>query len=245
VAVWRAMTASLAMTGGFVVVFGAFGLVVVPAALAVERFLPWVTVVVGLVIVVVGIWLLSGRELGKWRPARIAGGAPSTSTWSWFGYGVAYALISLSCAVAPFLALVSSTFSTSGVISGAVAFLGFALGMGVVVVILAVAAALGGRAVLTAARGALPFIARAGGALLILAGAYITYYGVYELRVFSGGDTDDAVIDGALSVQGTVSRWAADVGSSVGLEVAVVAVVVVVVVGAVIVRRRRAISRSL
>lgn len=245
VAVGRAVTASAAMTAGFVVVFGAFGAVVVPAAWAVERYLPWVTVVVGLAVVAAGVWLVSGRDIGpSWRQSRVGGAPAAGSTWSWFGYGIAYALISLSCAVAPFLALVSSTFSSSGVGTGAVAFVAFALGMGLVVVTLAIAAALGGQAVLRAARGALPYLARVGGALLIVAGAYITYYGVYELRVFGGGDAEDPVIDAALSVQGTLSRWAAEIGSSLGPAVAVIAAVVVATVVGAVVRRRRVISRS-
>lgn len=244
VAVWRAVTASGAMTAGFVVVFGAFGAVVVPAAWAVERYLPWVTIVVGLAVVAAGGWLLSGRGFGSWRPSRV-GGAPSAgSTWSWFGYGVAYALISLSCAVAPFLALVSSTFSSSGVITGAVSFVAFALGMGLVVVALAVAAALGGQAVLNAARGALPYISRVGGALLIVAGAYITYYGVYELRVFAGGDPSDPVIDAALSVQGTLSRLASTVGDTLGPAVAAGVIALLALVAAAVVMRRRRPARD-
>ena len=47
-AVGRALTVSLALTAGFVLVFGAFGLVVSPLALRLEESLPWATVVIGL-----------------------------------------------------------------------------------------------------------------------------------------------------------------------------------------------------
>ncbi|HEY7720856.1 MAG TPA: cytochrome c biogenesis protein CcdA, partial [Pedococcus sp.] len=43
VAVTRALRLAAAMTVGFVAVFGAFGAVVVPLALSLERWLPWAT----------------------------------------------------------------------------------------------------------------------------------------------------------------------------------------------------------
>ena len=52
-AVRRALTATAAMTVGFVAVFGIFGLVVAPLAAGVQRYLPWVTLIAGL--------LLAGR----------------------------------------------------------------------------------------------------------------------------------------------------------------------------------------
>ncbi len=44
----RALLATGAMTAGFVVVFGAFGLMVVPLALSLGTALSWATVVIGI-----------------------------------------------------------------------------------------------------------------------------------------------------------------------------------------------------
>jgi cytochrome c biogenesis protein CcdA len=62
-AVGRALTMSGAMTAGFVAVFGAFGLIAVPLALSLERYLPWATIIIGFALVGLGIYLLTGREL--------------------------------------------------------------------------------------------------------------------------------------------------------------------------------------
>ncbi|PSL06151.1 cytochrome c biogenesis protein CcdA [Haloactinopolyspora alba] len=222
----RAVTMTAAMTAGFIAVFGAFGLVVVPAAWSVERFLPWATVIVGAALVTLGGWLVSGRELVL-RVPRLSGGAPSHSPWSMLVYGVAYAVASLSCTVAPFLALATSTFS-SGVPSGLAAFVTYGAGMGLVVGVLAVAVALGSDALVRRARRLLPYVSRGSGVLLLVAGAYVAYYGVYELRVNAGSGTDDPVIDAALSVQGTLTDWASAVGPG-RMALALAAVVVVVV----------------
>ena len=57
------LAATAAMAIGFITVFGAFGLLTVSAASTVQRYLPFVTVLIGIALVVLGIWLLSGREL--------------------------------------------------------------------------------------------------------------------------------------------------------------------------------------
>ncbi|TDE00704.1 cytochrome c biogenesis CcdA family protein [Jiangella asiatica] len=207
----RAGVMTAAMTAGFVAVFGAFGLVVVPAAVSVERFLPWATVAIGIALVGLGGWLVAGRELPL-RVPRLAGAAPSSSWPSMVWYGVAYAVASLSCTVAPFLAMATTTFTSSGVAGGLLAVVSYGIGMGIVVGVLAAAVALGSDSVVRHARRLLPYVSRVSGALLVLAGSYVAYYGVYELRVSAGGDPGDPVIDAALSVQGALSGWVVDLG---------------------------------
>lgn len=218
----RAGVATAAMTAGFVAVFGAFGLVVVPAAMSVDRFLPWATVVIGVALIGLGGRLVAGRELTLRAPR--LGAAPSSSAWSMAGYGVAYAIASLSCTVAPFLAMATSTFTSSGIAGGLAAFVGYGVGMGLVVGLLAVAVALGGDALVRRARRLLPHVSRASGVLLVAAGGYVAYYGVYELRVRAGGDPADPVIDTALELQGRLSGLVTDAGPA---RLVVVAAVVV------------------
>jgi cytochrome c-type biogenesis protein len=62
-AVKRALISTAALTLGFVVVFGIFGLVISPVVSGIERYLPFVTVVLGLGLVLAGGWLLAGRTL--------------------------------------------------------------------------------------------------------------------------------------------------------------------------------------
>ncbi len=212
-AVLRALRLTAAMTAGFVLVFGAFGAVAVPLALSVERYLPWATIVIGVVLVGLGLWLLAGRELAV-RSARLRGGAPSTSVWSMTGYGMAYAIASLSCTIGPLLAILSTTVRTGGLASGMAALVVYGLGMGIVVGVVSVAVALAQDTVVAGARRFMPYVSRAGGALLVIAGAYVAYYGWYELRVFAGGDVDDPVVRAALQVQGALSRTVAETGAA-------------------------------
>ena len=67
---WGAAVATVAMACGFLVVFGRFGLLTVSAAASVQRYLPYVTVMIGIVLVALGIWLLLGREIHMLTPGR-------------------------------------------------------------------------------------------------------------------------------------------------------------------------------
>src|SRR4051812_11985704 len=108
----RALRCTAALTIGYVAVFGAFGLVLTPVAGWLEPRLPWLTVVLGLGLAVLGGWLLAGRSL----PSRAVRAPVLTgSAWSTVLFGMAYALASLGCAAGPFLALVVSSLRAGSI----------------------------------------------------------------------------------------------------------------------------------
>jgi cytochrome c-type biogenesis protein len=234
VAVRRALAATAVMALGFVAVFGAFGLVIAPLADSVQRYLPIVTVLIGAVLIALGAWMLTGRELTVLMPKPLRG-APTAQLGSMFGYGVAYAIASLSCTIGPFLAVTSATFRAGSVLGGLLAYLAYAAGMALVVGVAATAVALAGIAAITAARRLLPYVNPAGGVLLIIVGAYVAYYGVYELRLFfTHADPHDPVIEAAAAIQQALSGWLSDTGVW-----PLIAALVVLVLGAVLLGKRR------
>lgn len=228
----RAVRFTVGMAVGFVAVFGVAGLALSPLT-ALGRWLPVVTVALGVALLAAGGALLAGRSLGL--AVHVRGTAP-TGTWrTQIGYGVTFALASLSCTLAPFLA-VTSTALRSGSVPGVVAsFLAYALGMAAVVGALALLAATASAQV-ARVRRATPVITRVSGVLMVLAGAYVTWYGVYELRVLNGGPASDPVVSAALGVQGWLVRTVSDAGAGF---VALVGVAVLLAVAAPLVWRRR------
>ena len=96
-----------------------------------------------------------------------------------FLFGVAYALVSLSCTLPIFLAVVATSFATSGTGEGLYQMVNYGLGMGVVVTTVTLSAALF-RGALTRKMGVvLPYVHRASAGLLLLAGAYIVYWSIF------------------------------------------------------------------
>jgi hypothetical protein len=74
--------------------------------------------------------------------------------------------------------------------------------MGVVVSVLTLAVALAKDGLVAKFRSLLPKMNRIAGALMVVAGAYVAYYGYYEVRLLIWGqNVDDPIVDGAIRVQ--------------------------------------------
>lgn len=233
----RSLAASALMTAGFVAVFGIFGLLSLPLRGTLQQYLPIVTLVIGVVMAVIGILLLTGRHVSLLLP-KPARGAPSTRIVSMADYGVAFAIASLSCTIGPFLATTGIALRGGDAIDAVATFVAYALGMGLVVAVLAVAAALASTTVATGIRRLLPHIPKIGGVLLVTTGVYVGYYGYYELQLFHGnGQADDPIVDAAGEIQSALVGWVDAIG-----PVPMVTALAVLVGGGVVLARRR--SRS-
>jgi hypothetical protein len=126
-------------------------------------------------------------------------------------FGMAYAVASLGCAVGPFLAIVVSSLGTR---SGPLLFLAYAAGMGVVIGVTAIAVALVQVSVVTRLRRLAAVVPRLGGAVLIVTGGYVAYYGWYELRL--ARDLRTAGTDPVVNAAGAVQRELSSVVTQIG-----------------------------
>ena len=206
-AVGRALRASAALALGFLAVVGLFGLLPVSVASTVQRYLPYVTLVVGIALVALGLWLLSGRELIIASVARGARWAPTARVGSMYTYGVGYAIASLSCTVGPFLAVTGSSLRSGSILSGIGVYVAYAAGITLVVGALAVGVAVASSTLTERMRRVLPYVNRLSGVVMVLVGLYVAWYGWFELRLFSGAGGDDPVIAAAGRMQRTLAGW--------------------------------------
>jgi len=208
-ALGRALTATAAMTAGFLAVFGTFGLILAPVASVVQRWAPAATVVIGVALLILGAVMLTGRELLLRIPKLQSAINPAAGLRSMALYGVFYAIASLGCTIGPFLVVTTTTFKAGGLALGVAAYAAYAAGMGLVVGVLAVGTALAQQSAARVLRRVLPHVHRIAGTLLVIAGGYVAWYGVYELRVFAGGNPDDPIVAVAAHIQNTLV-WIVD-----------------------------------
>jgi cytochrome c biogenesis protein CcdA len=234
------------MALGFMIVFGGFGVLTVSAASTVQRYLPYLTVVIGVVLVALGIWLLAGREIAPLRGvARGARWAPTARLGSMFGYGVSYAIASLSCTVGPFLAVTAAGLRGGSVVGAATVYAAYIAGFTLVVGVLAVAAALANSAVVERLSRIVPYVNRISGALLLVVGIYVGYYGLYEIRLFAGnGNAQDPVIAAAGRLQGAIAGWVHQHGAWPWFVVLAVLIVAAAARGARVRARHRRADRA-
>ncbi|MGB8405687.1 MAG: cytochrome c biogenesis CcdA family protein [Mycobacterium sp.] len=232
----RALTAAAAMTLGFITVFGAFALLAISVAELLQRVLPYLTVLIGVTMVWIGGRQLLGRPAGVVWLRLPQWDAPSGTLRSMVGYGVLYALVSLTCTIAPFIAVTGIGLQTPG--RAWVAFLAYAAGFGTLVGFVAVAGALTGSILVRRLRQWARFMPRVGAVLLIGTGLYIGYYGGYEVRLRNMAGPDP-VISAAQRIQGELAGWAYSAArSSGGVVVAVGLGVAALVVLGMAVRNR-------
>ncbi|CCG02286.1 Cytochrome c biogenesis protein, transmembrane region (fragment) [Blastococcus saxobsidens DD2] len=198
-----------------------------PVLSTLQQYLPVLTVAIGVALVLIGLWLAAGRSVAV--PGLAGRGRPPTSRWTTqVGFGVSFALASLSCTLAPFLAVTAGALRAGGSFGVVLTFVVYAVGMGTVVLALSVAVALARTSVVRSMRRAAALISRGSGLLLVLAGAYVAWYGWFEIRVLSGRSTSDPVVSAAVQVQAALSRWVAGLGAEGLVAVALVTVVVLV-----------------
>jgi hypothetical protein len=197
-------------------VVGTIGTAITLGARWLTGALPWAGLVIGAALLVAGLAVLSGRSLHLplpvVAPRRAAGGLAGDLL-----FGVGYGTASLSCTLPIFLAA-TGTALTGSLAGSALSFLAYAAGMGTVLTALAVAAALSRSGLALGLRRLLPYVGRASGALLVLAGAYVVYYWAFFLLPGSETRTGGReVIDEGQKLASRLAGW---LGGSTGQAVA-------------------------
>jgi len=136
----RALAVSAVVSATFLVVFTAVGLLFSAGALVVVEVIPWLALVVGAGVVVLGVAMFRG-----WKPAialpQLSGGVRGRGAGGAVVFGVSYAIASLSCTLPVFLAVVAGTVTRTNLASGVATFVAYGTGMSLVLVAVAVAVA--------------------------------------------------------------------------------------------------------
>lgn len=184
----RAVLVTAAVTAGFVLLFGGVGILISAAGQLIVSLVPWIALGIGGVLVLLGISMLLGRHVSTDFAARIAAriGNPGTvGLKGFFVFGVAYAVASLSCTLPIFLTVVGGSLAVSSFGPSVVQFISYALGMGLIVLLLTIGIAVFKGAVVAMLRQAVPYVERVSAALLIVAGTYIVYYWLIKGRLIN------------------------------------------------------------
>jgi cytochrome c biogenesis protein CcdA len=184
----RALVVGAVVSAGFLVLFGVAGALFSWTSFGVYQVSPWLTVAIGAVLTIAGLAFVRG-----WSPSialpRLDRGGRTRGLGSMFVFGLSYAVASLSCTLPGFLGVVSTTFSRESVASGVVTFVAYGLGMGLLLTAITVALALARQGLVGTLRRALPYVQRVSGAIMAVTGAYLIWYGIYEIRLIQRGES--------------------------------------------------------
>jgi cytochrome c-type biogenesis protein len=207
----RAIKFSLGMALGFVGVFGGFALLLSSISSSIVKFLPAVTVIVGIVLMSLSLSLIRGKTLMV-RKLVNPNIAPTPQWLSQIGYGVSFALASLSCTVGPFLAITAAAITRTNVLSILTLFLVYSIGMGSVVLVLSLLVTTAKSGLINKLKRSQGRVTSASGYLLLIVGIYETWYGWYEIRVLRGNNASDPFVSSVISVQSKITQWISTFG---------------------------------
>ena len=189
----RALKVGTAVSAGFVSLFLVVGMVTRLFTDAIRQNAKYVSLVIGIVLVGMGIRMLTG-----WKPRIITPDIETkrdNTVRSMFTFGVAYAVASIGCTIGFLVSVILGSVGRNGYASGVVSVVLYGLGMGLLVTSLTVAIALAKNGFVRFLRRGLRWFDTASAVLVTLTGLYLSWYW-YGAITERGGDGVISRVDG-------------------------------------------------
>ena len=172
----RALQLGLIVTLAFIAVFGAAGMVIADGARTLTQYVGWAGLVIGAALVGLGLFqIVTGKSVFANATAGVRVLRSATLTGVLM-FGAAYAIASLGCTLPIFMVVVAGAFADAGYLNAVAGFLQYAVGMGLVLTLVAVGIALFRDQTARLVGGAMPVVTVAGNIILVFAGTYLVWY---------------------------------------------------------------------
>jgi len=217
----QGLLVGLLVTAGLLAVFVVVGLPILYGATLVAEAMPWAGLAVGVILGGVGLAALAGRHVSFPLRSPLQAGLDRRAR-SMFLFGVGYGTASLGCTLPAFLALVGAGLGAGSTTGSAVVFAAYGTGMALVLMALAVGAALLHQGLARGLKRLTPYLPRLAGGLLLVAGAYLTYYWARILFGPSATLSSDPIVGLALRFSAQLEARAAVHGLALVLVAGVV-----------------------
>lgn len=172
----RGLLVTVVVTLTFVGVFALVGLLVAAGGQELVMSFPAAGLVIGVLMIALGLWLLVSRQTLGFVPGKQLTFTPERNLKSAVLFGLTYSFASLSCTLPVFLVVVGSALAAGTWLASFGQFVAYALGMGLVILIVTLGAALARRAMARWLRVLAPHVHRLSAMFLLGAGAYLVYY---------------------------------------------------------------------
>lgn len=228
----RALAVSLSVSGGFMSVFIVIGVITKWSTRWFMDKAPYLSLVMGLGLVVLGIAMLFGYRLPFTTP-KLDVGKRDRSVRSMYVFGIAYAIASLGCTLPGFISVVLGGVTTNGVLAGAAGIALYGLGMALLVSGLTITLAVANTALLRVLRKGMEWFEYVAGVFVLLTGMYLAYYWYNGIKDDTG---TPGVISGAESWQTSLSGF---IRRNQSMVVLLSSLVIAAAIGFAILNKRR------
>ena len=232
----RALLVSVALSAGFMTIFIIVGGVSRLFTDWLNQNAKYVSLLIGVALVILGIAILFGYRLPFSTP-KLETGKRDQTVASMYVFGLAYAIASIGCTIGPFSATVLGTIDTDGFFQGIIAIVLYGLAMSLLITTLTVTLALAQGGLLKSLRIGMTYVEIASAVIMILSGLYLTWYWFNDIR----DKYDD-------DFTGQVLNWQERIAQIIDDNRLVLAIVFAVIVGVALtytfVSRRREIHQG-
>ena len=232
----RALLVSAALSAGFMTIFIIVGGVSRLFTDWLNQNAKYVSLLIGVALVILGIAMLFGYRLPFSTP-KLETGKRDQTVASMYVFGLAYAIASIGCTIGPFSATVLGTIDTDGFFQGIIAIILYGLAMSLLITTLTVTLALAQGGLLKSLRIGMTYVEIASAVIMILSGLYLTWYWFNDIR----DKYDD-------DFTGQVLNWQERIAQIIDDNRLVLAIVFAVIVGVALtytfVSRRREIHQG-
>jgi cytochrome c-type biogenesis protein len=180
----------LLATTAFIAIFGVAGIAIASLGIGIVRFLPWAAVLSGVVIIGIGVAKIFGKNIhiniptprglihdnSSNNPNSNSDDRKKLTYVNFFLFGIGYSIASLSCTLPLFLLVVFQGLSAGGIKEGSIAFLAYALGMGIIMIAISVAISASNQTFVRWLGKLAPKMNIITSVVLVLGGSYLIYY---------------------------------------------------------------------
>lgn len=169
----RSVLSGGAVSLGFVTIFAIAGVIFASGASWLGPALPWIGIILGLGLALVGAGWVTGTRLPGLP--YVAACRSVNTRYGAFGFGLSYGLVSISCTLPVFMSVAGMTFLREDTPSP-IGILSFLAGAASVLTLVSVSGTVSGSGLARLMQGRTPILRKLSGILTLFAGLYIALY---------------------------------------------------------------------
>ena len=180
---------------GIISIFTLIGILIVVLGNFIKSLVPWLTIIVGIILLIVGFLMLFNKTIYFPIPSKLNNLAETLkksvfkkerSEFSKFYlFGIGYGLAVMSCTLPIFLVVIFEALNAGGILQGIFIFLLYAGAAGIGMIALTTVTALSKDFMQNKFSRIFPYIQKITAIVIILAALYLIYYQIFVNRAFS------------------------------------------------------------
>jgi len=170
----RGLKLALLSILGILLIYSIAGALIVLAGQFLKDYMKWITIVMGVVLIVLGILMLLGKNVSF--SFHFEKSNPKTEALEAFFFGIGYATGALGCLFPLFLIVATQAMAAATLWEGASYILAYFAGMSGMMILTILLAIFAKDFLMKNLRKILPYMEKITAVLLVIAGVYVIYY---------------------------------------------------------------------